>query len=202
MRLRLLLLVLVVVARGRDRRRPGAHRRPARPGANVALPCEAVSTPGLVPRAAKNIAHVANVCGFVGTDIEFQSRKAADGTVHDYAFVGSMGAGTRIFDVTDPAHPSAAGRYTDPGYQNDLQVAGDTLVLGFDSLSPSGATSVCLRTKGSRDGRPDEGGRRHRPADLRPRDGDVRDEARRLLPVERLLGRRTHDDRSTRAATT
>ena len=66
---------------------------PLDPVRNVALPCEAVSTPGLVPRAAKNIAHVANVCGFVGTDIEFQSRKAADGTVHDYAFVGSMGAG-------------------------------------------------------------------------------------------------------------
>jgi hypothetical protein len=112
------------------------------PVRNVALPCEAVSTPGLVPRAAKNIAHVANVCGFVGTDIEFQSRRSADGTVHDYAFVGTMGAGTRIFDVTDPAHPVAAGRYTDPGYQNDVQVAGDVLVLGFDSLSPSGATSA------------------------------------------------------------
>jgi hypothetical protein len=121
---------------------------PLDPVRNVALPCEAVSTPGLPPRAAKNIAHVANVCGFVGTDIEFQSRKAADGTVHDYAFVGTMGAGTRIFDVTDPAHPVAAGRYTDPGYQNDVQVAGDVLVLGFDSLSPSGATSTCLRSKG------------------------------------------------------
>ena len=121
---------------------------PLDPVRNVALPCESVSTPGLVPRAAKNIAHVANVCGFVGTDIEFQSRKAADGKVHDYAFVGSMGGGTRIFDVTDPAHPVEAGRYTDPGYQNDLQVAGDTLVLGFDSLSPSGATSTCLRSKG------------------------------------------------------
>jgi hypothetical protein len=122
---------------------------PLDPVRNVALPCEAVSTPGLVPRSAKNLAHVANVCGFVGTDIEFQSRTAADGTVHDYAFVGSMGAGTRIFDVTDPAHPTEAGRYTDPGYQNDVAVSGDWLVLGFDSLSPSGATSLCLRTKGS-----------------------------------------------------
>src|ERR671918_1117293 len=122
---------------------------PLDPVHNVALPCEAVSTPGLAPRAAKNIVHVANVCGFVGTDMEFQSRTAADGTVHDYAFVGTMGAGTRIFDVTDPAHPTAAGRYTDPGYQNDVAVRGDLLVLGFDSLSPSGATSLCLRTKGS-----------------------------------------------------
>ena len=34
---------------------------------------------------------------------EARKRKAADGKVHDYAFVGTMGAGTRIFDVTDPA---------------------------------------------------------------------------------------------------
>ena len=160
---------------------------------NVALPCEAVSTPGLVPRAAKNIAHVANVCGFVGTDIEFQSRRAADGVVHDYAFVGTMGGGTRIFDVTDPAHPVAAGRYTDPGYQNDVQVSGDVLVLGFDSLGVSGATSACLRRR-SRHRRPHEGGRRHRPARLRPGDGDVPDAARRLLPLEPRLGGRAHDD--------
>jgi len=149
MRLRLLLLVLVVAAGGVIAGAKGITGDPLDPVRNVALPCEAISTPGLVPRAAKNIAHVANVCGFVGTDIEFQSRKAADGSVHDYAFVGTMGAGTRIFDVTDPVHPVAAGRYTDPGYQNDVQVSGDVLVLGFDSLSPSGATSLCLRTKGT-----------------------------------------------------
>ena len=74
----------------------GAAVEPLDPVRNVALPCEAVSTPGLVPRSAKNLAHVANVCGFVGTDIEFQSRTAADGTVHDYAFLGTMGGGTRI----------------------------------------------------------------------------------------------------------
>jgi hypothetical protein len=125
---------------------------PLDPVRNVALPCEAVSTPGLVPRSAKNLAHVANVCGFVGTDIEFQSRRAADGSVHDYAFVGTMGGGTRIFDITDPAHPTTAGRYTDPGYQNDVSVRGDLLVLGFDSLGLSGATSSCLQAKGSTEG--------------------------------------------------
>ena len=46
------------------------------PVRNVALPCEALSTPGLVPRSARNLTHVANVCGFVGTDMEFQSRRA------------------------------------------------------------------------------------------------------------------------------
>lgn len=126
-----------------------AAAEPLDPVRNVALPCEAVSTPGLVPRSAKNLAHVANVCGFVGTDIEFQSRRAADGTVHDYAFVGTMGGGTRIFDITDPARPTTAGRYTDPGYQNDVSVRGDLLVLGFDSLGLSGATSTCLRGKGA-----------------------------------------------------
>ena len=122
---------------------------PLDPVRNVALPCEALSTPGLLPRSAKNLAHVANVCGFVGTDIEFQSRTAADGTVHDYAFVGTMGGGTRIFDITDPAHPHSAGAWTDPGYQNDVSLRGDLLVLGFDSLGVSGATSDCLHGKGS-----------------------------------------------------
>jgi len=125
-----------------------AATAPLDPVRNVALPCEAVSTPGLLPRSAKNLAHVANVCGFVGTDIEFQSRTAADGTIHDYAFVGTMGGGTRIFDITDPAHPQEAGAFTDPGYQNDVAVRGDLLVLGFDSLGVSGATSDCLRGKG------------------------------------------------------
>jgi WD40 repeat protein len=146
---RLLLVVLAIAVGGAIAGANALTADPLDPVRNAALPCEAVSTPGLVPRSAKNIAHVANVCGFVGTDIEFQSRKAADGTVHDYAFVGSMGAGTRIFDVTDPAHPVEAGRYTDPGYQNDLQVSGNLLVLGFDSLGVSGATSACLRQKGS-----------------------------------------------------
>src|SRR5687768_14477518 len=149
MKARLLLLALVLVAGGVIAGAQALNPDPLDPVRNVALPCEAVSSPGLVPRAAKNIAHVANVCGFVGTDIEFQSRRAADGVVHDYAFVGTMGGGTRIFDVTDPAHPVAAGRYTDPGYQNDVQVSGNVLVLGFDSLGISGATSACLRQKGS-----------------------------------------------------
>jgi WD40 repeat protein len=148
MRLRIVLLALTVAVGGVIGGAGALEPDPLDPVRNVALPCEAVSTPGLVPRSAKNIAHVANVCGFVGTDVEFQSRKAVDG-VHDYAFVGTMGGGTRIFDVTDPAHPVEAGRYTDPGYQNDLQVSGDLLVLGFDSLGVSGATSNCLRTKAS-----------------------------------------------------
>jgi hypothetical protein len=147
LRARLLLLALAIAAGGAIAVADAVNGDPLDPVRNVALPCEAVSTPGLVPRAAKNIAHVANVCGFVGTDIEFQSRKAADGVVHDYAFVGTMGAGTRIFDVTDPAHPVEAGRYTDPGYQNDVAVSGNVLVLGFDSLGLSGATSACLRQK-------------------------------------------------------
>src|SRR5215210_8336586 len=87
---------------------PGDQTDPLR---NTALPCELVSTQGGVPRASNHIVHVANVCGIVGTDVELQSRKDAAGQVHDYAFVGTMGAGPRIFDVTDPAHPVAAGGY-------------------------------------------------------------------------------------------
>ena len=123
------------------------------PAHNVALPCTALSTPGLVPRSAKNIAHVANVCGIVGTDVEFQSRKAAGG-VHDYAFLGTMGAGLQIFDVTDPTHPRSAGTYSDPGWQNDVQVRGNLAVIGFDPLTSgiNPSTSACLQGKGASGG--------------------------------------------------
>ena len=117
------------------------------PAHNVALPCEAVSTPGLVPRSARNLTHLANVCGFVGTDIEFQSRRDADGQIHDYAFLGTMGAGLRIFDVTNPARPTLAGSYTDPGWQNDVQVRGDVAVVSFDPLVVGPHVSECLRAK-------------------------------------------------------
>jgi hypothetical protein len=105
------------------------------PARNTPLPCEAVSTPGLVARAAKNIDHVANVCGIVGTDIEFQSRTDLAGGVHDYAFVGTMGAGFRVFDITDPAHPLHTGGYADPGWENDVQVRGDIVVATFDGVN-------------------------------------------------------------------
>src|SRR5687768_8410147 len=58
------------------------------PAHNIALPCESVSAPGLVPRSARDLQHVANVCGFVGTDLEFQSRVDAGGAIRDYVFLG------------------------------------------------------------------------------------------------------------------
>ena len=123
---------------------PGISADPAH---NTPLPCEALATPGLVPRSARNITHVANVCGFVGTDIEFQSRTDAAGMVHDYAFLGTMGAGLRIFDITDPARPFLVGAYTDPGWQNDVQVRGDTAVVSFDPVVVGPHVSECLRAK-------------------------------------------------------
>jgi hypothetical protein len=116
------------------------------PAHNQSLPCEAVSSPGLIPRSAHNIAHVANVCGFVGTDIEFQSRMASDG-LHDYAFVGSMGSGMQIFDITDPAHPAEAGGYYDPGWEDDIQIRGDLAVIGTDPVGVTPKTSACLLQK-------------------------------------------------------
>jgi hypothetical protein len=127
---------------------------PLDPAHNVALPCELVSTPGGVPRSAKNVAHVANVCGIVGTDVEFQSRRASDG-LHDYAFLGTMGGGLRIFDITDPARPRPAGAYTDAGWQNDVQVRGNLAVVAFDPLSgslPAPSMSACLQAKSATGG--------------------------------------------------
>lgn len=113
------------------------------PARNLPLPCEVVST-DTPPRTARNIEHVANICGIVGTDVEFQSRESEDG-LHDYAFVGTMGGGFRIFDITDPESPDPAGGYIDTGWQNDIQVRGDIAVSTFDGVSgePS-AASTCL----------------------------------------------------------
>ena len=143
----LTLLVLLVPAPGLLLGQENELGVSADPAHNTPLPCEALSTPGLVPRSARNLTHIANVCGFVGTDLEFQSRRAADGEVHDFAFVGTMGAGLRIFDITDPAQPVVAGSYTDPGWQNDVQVRGDTAVVAFDPVVVGPHVSACLRAK-------------------------------------------------------
>jgi hypothetical protein len=118
------------------------------PARNVALPCEAVgSVAAQVPRAAKNFRHVGNACEFVGTDVEFQSRKTADGKLHDYAFAGTMGAGFRIFDITNPTHVVGVGGYTDPGWENDIQVRGNVAVATFDGVSGEDSTaSTCLKS--------------------------------------------------------
>ena len=126
---------------------------PLDPAHSTPLPCEVVSTPGAVPRSARNIVHVANVCDVVGTDVEFQSRTDASGAVHDFAFLGTMGGGLRIYDVTTPSAPSFAGGYTDPGWQNDVQVRGNLAVVGFDPIGGANpSTSACLQGKGASGG--------------------------------------------------
>src|SRR5215210_3708225 len=78
---------------------------PLDPVRNVVVPCEIVNAGGVVPRSSRNLVHVGNKCGFIGTDIEFQSRADSTGRIHDFAFVGSMGAGLRIYDITTPEDP-------------------------------------------------------------------------------------------------
>ncbi len=143
----MLLLALFGVAAGGAAADAG-HGDETDPARNTPLPCELLSGLDTPPRSAKSIVHLANKCGLVGTDIEFQSRKDASGKVHDYAFVGTMGAGLRIFDVTKPSEPRPAGRYTDPGWQNDVQVEGNVATLTFDGLVGEDSTgSECLKTK-------------------------------------------------------
>jgi hypothetical protein len=121
---------------------------PTDPARNVAIPCEYLSGPATAARSNRSISHVANVCGIVGTDVELQSRRAADGQIHDYAFVGTMGAGFRVYDVTNPDRPTRAGGYDDPGWQNDVQVAGDVVVTTFDGVAGEDSSgSTCLKQK-------------------------------------------------------
>ena len=118
------------------------------PARNAALPCELVNTSGGASRAARGIVHLANVCGIVGTDVELQSREDAAGRVHDYAFVGTMGAGMRIFDVTNPAQPVRAGGYVDSGWENDVQLRGNLALATFDGVNGEDSTaSTCLKTR-------------------------------------------------------
>jgi hypothetical protein len=119
------------------------------PARNVALPCEVVgSAAAQAPRAVENFVHLANVCEFVATDVEFQSRKTTDGKVHDYAFAGTMGGGFRIFDVTDPTQPVQVGGYVDPGWENDVQVRGNVVVATFDGVDGEDSSgSTCLKTR-------------------------------------------------------
>lgn len=145
-------LVLVLLMAGLTHRASahgsGATTDETDPARNVPLPCENVPSPGSPGRAARNIVHLANVCGLVGTDVEFQSRKDLSGKAHDYAFVGTMGAGIRVFDVTDPVHPVRAGGYVDAGWENDIQVRGNIAVATFDGVAGEDSTaSTCLKTR-------------------------------------------------------
>jgi hypothetical protein len=144
-RLALLLLALVAGVPTVAALAAGDETDPAR---NFAIPCEFLSGPATTPRSNRNISHVANVCGIVGTDVELQSRRDLAGLVHDYAFVGTMGAGFRIYDVTDPDHPKHAGGYIDSGWENDVQVAGDIAVATFDGVvGEDSSASTCLKTR-------------------------------------------------------
>ena len=105
----------------RDRRSRSTPRTTCRSRASWS------AQPGGVPALSARTSPTSPTCAsFVGTDLEFQSRADADGVVHDYVFVGTMGAGTRIYDVTDPRLPRFVGGYTDPGWQNDVTLFGDT----------------------------------------------------------------------------
>jgi hypothetical protein len=130
----------------------GVPTDPLDPIRNVPIPCEVVNAGGTVPRTSNNLVHIGNKCGpFIGTDIEFQSRTDASGRLHDYAFVGSMGGGLRIYDITTPENPlsvTEAGGYADPAWENDIQLRGNIAVLTSDGVNnePSSG-SACIRTK-------------------------------------------------------
>ena len=122
---------------------------PLDPVRNLPLPCESLENPAtgeLFPaRSKERIIHLANRCGIVGTDVEFQSRRDANGKIRDYAFLGTIGGGLRIFDITNPRKPIPAGRSFTTGYQNDVQVSGNLAVLSYDGVSGFPVTtSSCL----------------------------------------------------------
>lgn len=118
------------------------------PVRNVPIACDNIPAVGTPSKTELNLVHIGNKCGLVGTDIEFQSRRDSTGDVHDYAFVGSMGRGMRIFDITDPTNILDAGGYLVQGWQNEVQVRGDVAIVTFDGLAgEASTTSTCLQSK-------------------------------------------------------
>ena len=110
-------------------------------------------TPGRAQDDQDTIRHLAYICGVVGTDVEFQSRRDARGEVHDFAFAATVGDGLRVYDVTDPQRPKVVGRTNATGYQNDVQLSGDVAFLAYEGLagpSVNDNTSTCLREAGAR----------------------------------------------------
>jgi hypothetical protein len=97
--------------------------------------------------------HIANVCGIVGTDIEFQSWTLADGTERDYAILGTIGQGTQIIDITNPLRPEVVASYKVQGANNDVALlraeSRDLLFVAFDESGHN--TSPCLNGHGGVD---------------------------------------------------
>ncbi len=80
--------------------------------------------------------------------MEFQSRRDARGGTHDYAFLSTMGAGLRIYDITNPRQPYYAGGFLNAGWQNDIQVRGNVVATSFDGLAGEPSTSsTCLKQR-------------------------------------------------------
>jgi hypothetical protein len=128
----------------------GGHGQfdPLDPARNTPTPCDALLIPGegLVTRSAKNIEHLANKCGLVGVEVEFQSRRDSSGRTRDYAFLSTMSEGLNIYDVTNPQIPVIAGNWTSAGWQFDVQVRGNLGAVSFDGLSNEPSTlSSCLK---------------------------------------------------------
>jgi hypothetical protein len=122
---------------------------PLDPARNVPTPCDALPIPGagLVTRSAKNVEHVANKCGVVGVEVEFQSRRDAAGRTRDYVFMSTMSEGLNIYDVTNPQVPVTAGNFLSAGWQFDIQIRGNLGAVSFDGLANEpGTASTCLKT--------------------------------------------------------
>ncbi|MER5421459.1 hypothetical protein ABT356_16650 [Streptosporangium roseum] len=100
------------------------------PTAPTAAASAGATASGDVTHSA-NVTHVANVPPQApldgpqawGTDLAFQG---------DHVFVGNYD-GFSVFDVSDPAKPTAVSRVLCPGEQNDISVSGDLLFLSVDS---------------------------------------------------------------------
>ena len=107
----------------------------------VALPVLSVPASASAPLAAatpgvgRDMEHLANIPYSQGTDLEFATVNG-----HDYAIAAQQGGsgGIRVIDIDNPASPVVTGFLPCRMTQNDVQVRGDKVLIGFDGGSGGG----------------------------------------------------------------
>ncbi|MCP8616303.1 LVIVD repeat-containing protein [Salirhabdus salicampi] len=82
-----------------------------------------VSTDLNIFSKSTNMEHIAHIPEPSATGIETQG---------NYLYVGIIGEGMKIYDISDPASPVEIGWYASPGYQNDVAVSGKVALLATD----------------------------------------------------------------------
>ena len=102
----------------------------------LAVPASsAAPLPAVAQGVGKDMQPVANIPYSQGTDLEFATVNG-----HDYAIAASQGSGggIRVINIDNPSSPVVTGFLSCRMTQNDVQVRGDKVLIGFDGNAGGG----------------------------------------------------------------